>query len=72
MLAIDFFAWCWPSAPRSPTRVLVFDERQLRGVLALYAAHYQGWRPHRALLLCPQQRDLLPFGERQIPTGQRS
>jgi len=52
--------------------VLVFDERQLRGVLALYAAHYQGWRPHRALLLCPQQRDLLPFGERQIPTGQRS
>jgi hypothetical protein len=30
-------------------RMLLFGERQLSQVLAGYAAHYNGWRPHRAL-----------------------
>jgi putative transposase len=29
-------------------RMLIFGERHLRQVLAMYAAHYHGWRPHRA------------------------
>jgi putative transposase len=29
--------------------MLIFGERHLRHVLALYAAHYNGRRPHRAL-----------------------
>ena len=32
-------------------RMLIFGERHLRRVLAGYAAHYNGWRPHRALRL---------------------
>jgi hypothetical protein len=34
-------------------RMLIFGERHLRQVLAMYAAHYNGWRPHRALQLRP-------------------
>jgi putative transposase len=34
-------------------RLLIFGERHLRQVLAEYAAHYSGWRPHRALRLRP-------------------
>ena len=34
-------------------RMLIFGERHLRQVLAVYAAHYNGWRPHRALGLRP-------------------
>ena len=30
-------------------RMLIFGERHLRRVLAAYAAHYNGRRPHRAL-----------------------
>ena len=30
-------------------RILIFGERHLRNVLARYAAHYNGRRPHRAL-----------------------
>jgi putative transposase len=29
--------------------MLIFSERQLRHVLAVYAAHYNARRPHRAL-----------------------
>jgi putative transposase len=34
-------------------RMLIFGERHLRRVLAVYAAHYNGRRPHRALGLRP-------------------
>jgi putative transposase len=34
-------------------RMLIFGERHLRRVLAVYAAHYNGRRPHRALRLRP-------------------
>ncbi len=34
-------------------RMLIFGERHLRRVLALYAAHYNAKRPHRALQLRP-------------------
>jgi transposase InsO family protein len=34
-------------------RMLIFGERQLRRVLAVYADHYNARRPHRALRLRP-------------------
>jgi transposase InsO family protein len=34
-------------------RMLIFGERHLCQVLAVYADHYNGWRPHRALRLWP-------------------
>ena len=34
-------------------RMLIFGEQHLRGVLATYAKHYNGQRPHRALQLHP-------------------
>ena len=34
-------------------RMLIFGERHLRQVLAVYAAHYNAQRPHRALRLRP-------------------
>jgi putative transposase len=34
-------------------RTLIFGEQHLRGVLAAYAAHYNGRRPHRSLELRP-------------------
>ena len=34
-------------------RMLIFGEWHLRQVLAVYAAHYNGGRPHRALRLRP-------------------
>jgi putative transposase len=36
--------------------MLIFGERHLRHALALYAAHYNGGRPHRALRLRPPRR----------------
>jgi putative transposase len=38
-------------------RILIFGERHLRIVLARYAAHYNGRRPHRALQLRPPRPD---------------
>ena len=38
-------------------RILILGERHLRTVLARYAAHYNGRRPHRALQLRPPQPD---------------
>ena len=39
-------------------RMLIFGERHLRRVvLAVYAAHYNGRRPHRALKLRPPRAD---------------
>jgi transposase InsO family protein len=38
-------------------RILIFGERHLRTVLARYAAHYNGRRPHRALALLPPRSD---------------
>jgi putative transposase len=37
--------------------MLTFGERHLRGTLAEYARHYNGWRPHRALRLQPPLSD---------------
>jgi putative transposase len=34
-------------------RMLIFGVRHLRGVLARYAVHYNGQRPHRSLRLRP-------------------
>ena len=42
-------------------RMLIFGERHLRRALALYAAHYNARRPHRALQLRPPRpKRLLP------------
>ena len=38
-------------------RMLIFGERHLRRVLAVYAAHYNARRPHRALRLRPPRPD---------------
>ena len=38
-------------------RMLIFGERHLRRVLAVYAAHYNGRRPHRSLKLRPPRPD---------------
>jgi putative transposase len=38
-------------------RMLIFSERQLRIVMAEYARHYNGRRPHRALQLQPPRPD---------------
>jgi putative transposase len=40
-------------------RMLIFGERHLRTVLAQYAGHYNGRRPHRALGLRPPRPDHL-------------
>jgi len=38
-------------------RMLIFGERHLRLVLAQYAAHYNGRRPHRSRQLRPPRPD---------------
>jgi putative transposase len=38
-------------------RMLIFSERHLRTVMAQYARHYNGRRPHRALQLQPPWPD---------------
>src|ERR1035437_5793604 len=38
-------------------RMLIFGERHLRTVLAAYAAHYNGRRPHRSRQLRPPRPD---------------
>ena len=38
--------------------MLIFSERHLRSVMAEYARHYNGRRPHRALQLQPPRPDL--------------
>jgi putative transposase len=38
-------------------RMLIFGERHLRSVLAEYARHYNGRRPHRGRQLCPPRPD---------------
>ena len=40
-------------------RMLIFGEQHLRGVLATYAKHYNGQRPHRALQLRPPRPEPL-------------
>jgi hypothetical protein len=37
--------------------MLIFSERHLRIVMAQYARHYNGRRPHRALQLRPPRPD---------------
>jgi hypothetical protein len=37
--------------------MLIFGQRHLRTILAEYAAHYNGRRPHRSLLLHPPWPD---------------
>ena len=50
------------TARTEPTdRMLIFGERHLQRVLAEYARHYNGRRPHRARQLRP------PCPERPIP-----
>src|SRR6185312_2852765 len=46
-------------------RILIFDKRHLRRVLAEYAAHYNTGRPHRALQLRPP-RATSPVPERVL------
>jgi putative transposase len=55
-------------------RILIFGERHLRTVLAQYAAHYNGRRPHRALQLRPPRPDhpALDFDRQRIRRGQYS
>jgi putative transposase len=38
-------------------RMLIFGERHLRSVLAEYAQHYNGRRPHRSCRLRPPRPD---------------
>ena len=38
-------------------RMLIFSERHLRIVMAQYARHYNGRRPHRALQFQPPRPD---------------
>ena len=38
-------------------RMLIFDERHLRSVLAEYESHYNGRRPHRSRQLGPPRPD---------------
>ncbi len=38
-------------------RMLIFGERHLRSMMAEYARHYNGRRPHRALQLQPPRPD---------------
>jgi putative transposase len=38
-------------------RMLIFGERHLRVVMADYAAHYNGRRPHRSCQLYPPRPD---------------
>ena len=38
-------------------RMLIFGQQHLRTILAQYAAHYNGRRPHRSLLLHPPRPD---------------
>jgi putative transposase len=43
-------------------RLLIFSRRQLEHVLRVYARHYNGHRPHRALeLRPPEQADSAPL-----------
>jgi WD40 repeat protein len=44
-------------AQQLTNRILISGERHLRTVLAQYAAHYNGRRPHRALQLRPPRPD---------------
>jgi putative transposase len=37
-------------------RMLIFGERHLRTILAQYAAHYNGRRPHRSPASCGSTR----------------
>jgi putative transposase len=41
-------------------RMLIFGQRHLRTILAEYAAHYNGRRPHRSLSLHPPRPDHPP------------
>ena len=52
-------------------RVLIFVERHLRLVLAEYAAHYNGRRPHRTRELRPPRPDhpVAVFTVRTYGTG---
>ena len=55
-------------------RMLIFGERHLRIVMAQYARHYNGRRPHRALQFQPPRRPprgRSPPGPDQAPTRPR-
>ncbi|CAG6395281.1 integrase core domain-containing protein [Actinacidiphila cocklensis] len=49
-------------------RLLIYNKQHLRHVLAEYAEHYNGSRPHRALQLrAPaDDRNVIPFPEQRI------
>jgi transposase InsO family protein len=53
-------------------RMLIFGERHLRLVLAEYAAHYNGRRPHRSQQLRPPRPDHPPAGLSQERIKRRS
>jgi hypothetical protein len=49
-------------------QMLIANERHLRHVLAEYARHYNGWRPHRTLQLQPprSQRPVIDLTHERI------
>jgi hypothetical protein len=47
-------------------RMLIFGERHLRRVLAEYAAHYNGRRPHRARCGCGRRARHCRFPSRSL------
>jgi transposase InsO family protein len=55
----NWFAECFVLTARTELtdRALIFGERHLQTVLAQYAAHYNGRRPHRAQRLRPPRPD---------------
>jgi transposase InsO family protein len=49
-------------------RMLIVGEQHLRHVLAVYARHYNGWRPHRSLDLTPPRtrRPVVDLAQQRI------
>jgi putative transposase len=49
-------------------RMLIIGEQHLRHVLAVYARHYNGWRPHRSLDLTPPRtrRPVVDLAQQRI------
>ncbi len=52
-------------------RMLIFGARHLRTILAQYAAHYNGRRPHRGRQLRPPRPDHPPVDLSQVRIKRR-
>jgi hypothetical protein len=67
---------CTPYGPSAPNRMLIYSERHLRTVLATYAGHYHGHRPHQSRQQRPPGHDMpvviplqAPVRRRKVPGG---